>query len=126
MVLVKDHKSNGISDLYETELIPKGTVITRAMLENIKYEDVNPAKWTSDKTANEQIKTLINNYLIAYKEYDATLKRIKYNLTIGDELPSGIMQLAPASCSWPRSTWPRRGRSASATRWPDATETRVS
>ena len=94
MVLVKDHKSNGISDLYETELIPKGTVITRAMLENIKYEDVNPAKWTSDKTANEQIKTLINNYLIAYKEYDATLKRIKYNLTIGDELPSGIMQLA--------------------------------
>ena len=41
------------------------------MLENIKYEDVNPAKWTSDKTANNQIKTLINNYLIAYKEYDA-------------------------------------------------------
>ena len=94
MVLVKDHKSNGISDLYETELIPKGTVITRAMLENIKYEDVNPAKWTSDKAVNSQIKTLINNYLIAYKEYDATLKRIKYNLTIGDELPSGIMQLA--------------------------------
>ena len=94
MVLVKDHKSNGIWDLYETELIPKGTVITRAMLENIKYEDVNPAKWTADKTANNQIKTLINNYLIAYKEYDATLKRIKYNLTIGDELPSGIMQIA--------------------------------
>ena len=94
MVLVKDHKSNGISDLYETELIPKGTVITRAMLENIKYEDVNPAKWTTDKTANNQIKTLINNYLIAYKEYDAELKRIKYNITIGDELPSGIMQIA--------------------------------
>ena len=101
-VLVKDHKSNGISDLYETELIPKGATITRAMLENIKYEDVNPAKWTTDKTAkwttdktaNNQIKTLINNYLIAYKEYDAELKRIKYNLTIGDELPSGIMQLA--------------------------------
>ena len=94
MVLVKDHKSNGIWDLYETEIIPKGTTITRAMLENIKYEDVNPAKWTADKTANSQIKTLINNYLIAYKEYDAELKRIKYNLTIGDELPSGIMQLA--------------------------------
>lgn len=93
-VLVKEHKSNGIYDLYEAELIPKGTAITRAMLENIKYEDVNPAKWTSDKTTNNQIKALINNYLIAYKEYDAELKRIKYNLTIGDELPSGIMQLA--------------------------------
>ena len=115
MVLVKDHKSNGIWDLYETELIPKGTVITRAMLENIKYEDVNPAKWVADKTVSNQIKTLINNYLIAYKEYDAELKRIKYNLTIGDELPSGIMQLAKVYVAKKRKI-----------RWRAATETRVS
>ncbi|HIZ87377.1 MAG TPA: DNA-directed RNA polymerase subunit beta [Candidatus Coprenecus pullistercoris] len=94
VTLTKDRKSNGVWDLYETELIPKGTAFTRPMLENIKYEDVNPSKWTSDKNANNLIKALINNYLIAYKEYDAELKRIKYNLTIGDELPSGIMQLA--------------------------------
>ena len=118
MVLVKDHKSNGIWDLYETELIPKGTVITRAMLENIKYEDVNPAKWVADKTVSNQIKTLINNYLIAYKEYDAELKRIKYNLTIGDELPSGIMQLA--------KVYVAKKRKIRETRWRAATETRVS
>ena len=94
MVLLHNRKCNSIYDLYETEIVPKGTNITRAVLDKIKYEDVNPSKWTSDKTTNSQIKKLINNYLIAYKEYDAELKRIKYNLTIGDELPTGIMQLA--------------------------------
>ena len=88
------HKANKIEDLYDNELVPKGTVVNRIMLNNIKYEDVNPSKWTDDKTANSQIKALINNYLITYKELDAELKRIKYNLTIGDELPTGIMQLA--------------------------------
>ncbi len=92
--LTKGHKSAGISDLYDNELISKGTAITRSHLENIKYEDVNPANWTDDQKANGMIKTLVNNYLIAYKEYDAELKRIKYNMTIGDELPTGIMQLA--------------------------------
>lgn len=94
LTLTEGKKCNGVSDLYGAELIAKGTTITRAALDKINYEDINPVKWTSDKNANSQIKKLINNYLIAYKEYDAELKRIKYNLTIGDELPSGIMQLA--------------------------------
>ena len=94
MVLMDGHKANKIEDLYDNELVPKGTVVNRIMLNNIKYEDVNPSKWTDDKTANSQIKALINNYLITFKELDAELKRIKYNLTIGDELPTGIMQLA--------------------------------
>ena len=94
MVLMHGQKSNKIEDLYDNEIIPKGTIVNRGMLNNIKYEDVNPSKWTEDKNVNAQIRTLINNYLIAFKEYDAELKRIKYNLTIGDELPSGIMQLA--------------------------------
>ncbi len=94
MVLMDGHKANKIEDLYDNEIVPKGTTVNRVMLNNIKYEDVNPSKWTDDKTANSQIKKLINNYLITFKELDAELKRIKYNLTIGDELPSGIMQLA--------------------------------
>ena len=94
MVLMDGHKANKIEDLYDNELVPKGTIVNRIMLNNIKYEDVNPSKWTDDKTANSQIKALINNYLITFKELDAELKRIKYNLTIGDELPTGIMQLA--------------------------------
>ncbi len=94
MTLVGEKKSAGIGDLYGTEVIAKGEVITRGQLEAINYTDINPVKWVSDKKSNELVKSLINNYLIAYKEFDAEYKRICYNLSIGDELPSGIMQIA--------------------------------
>ncbi|OJV22957.1 MAG: DNA-directed RNA polymerase subunit beta [Bacteroidetes bacterium 41-46] len=92
--LLKSKTSNGVSDLYGVELIAKEQPFTYDVLNSLSYENINPAKWTTDKNTNTLVKQLINNYLIAYKEFDAELKRIKYNLTIGDELPTGIMQLA--------------------------------
>jgi DNA-directed RNA polymerase subunit beta len=94
MALLFKTTSNGISDLYGVEIIAKGQDFKKDVLAKIDYENINPTKWTTDKNVNNQVKLLINNYLIAYKEFDAELKRIKYNLTIGDELPTGIMQLA--------------------------------
>jgi DNA-directed RNA polymerase subunit beta len=58
------------------------------------YMNVNPSKWTTDKPKNDMISQLINNYLLKYKELDAIYKRKKYNITIGDELPAGIVRLA--------------------------------
>jgi DNA-directed RNA polymerase subunit beta len=92
--LLEGKQSQGINDLYGAEIIGKGVIFKIDLLDKIDYENINPVKWTSDKNINNLIKQLINNYLIAYKEYDAELKRIKYNITIGDELPTGIMQLA--------------------------------
>ncbi|MCK9628555.1 MAG: DNA-directed RNA polymerase subunit beta [Bacteroidales bacterium] len=92
--LLDGKQSQGISDLYGVEIIAKGSPFKLDLLDKIDYENINPVKWTADKNTNNLIKQLINNYLIAFKEYDAELKRIKYNLTIGDELPTGIMQLA--------------------------------
>lgn len=92
--LLHGKTSQGVSDLYGVEIILKGSEFKLEDLSKIDYENINPIKWTSDKHTNELVKQLINNYLIAHKEYDAELKRIKYNLTIGDELPTGIMQLA--------------------------------
>lgn len=94
MTLVENKESQGVSDLYGVEIIAKGAKFILSVLDKIDYENINPAKWTADKNTNNLIKLLINNYLIAHKEFDAELKRIKYNLTIGDELPTGIMQLA--------------------------------
>ncbi len=94
MILVEGKPSNGVSDLYGATIIAKGETFHRSDLERINYENVSPIKWTADKNTNALIRQLINNYLIAFKEYDAELKRIKYNVTIGDELPNGIMQLA--------------------------------
>jgi DNA-directed RNA polymerase subunit beta len=92
--LLQNKSSQGISDLYGVEIIGKGVDFKLDLLDMIDYENINPTKWTTDKSTNNLIKQLINNYLIAHKEFDAELKRIKYNLTIGDELPTGIMQLA--------------------------------
>ncbi len=92
--LLKGKTSPGITDLYGDMIIAKETRFTREILEGVVYENVNPTKWTNDKHTNALIRKLINNYLISYKELDAELKRVKYSLTIGDELPSGIMQLA--------------------------------
>ena len=94
MKLVSGKKSAGVGDLYGVKILPKGESFSRELLEQIDYNNVNPAGWTTDKKNSELIKALINNYLIKYKEYDAQYKRINYNLTIGDELPSGIMKLA--------------------------------
>ncbi len=93
--LVKGKKSNGVVDTFGLSKIAKGEEFTRAALEAIeKYEEINPVKWTADKHTNDMIKALINNYIIAYKDIEAEFKRVSYNLSIGDELPNGILQLA--------------------------------
>src|SRR3989339_238798 len=92
--LLTNKVSQGVSDLYGVVIVEKGIDFKYEVLDKIDYENINPTKWTTDKSTNNLIKLLINNYLIAHKEFDAELKRIKYNLTIGDELPTGIMQLA--------------------------------
>lgn len=93
-ILVNGKTSQGVKDYYNVEVIAKGTKFTQKILQEIDYLNINPGKWTTDKSKNDVIKTLINNYLIRYKEYDAIYKRKKYNATIGDELPAGIIQLA--------------------------------
>lgn len=56
--------------------------------------DVNPYKWTSDKHRNNLISALLHNYHIKYKELEGQIKRKKYNATVGDELPNGILKMA--------------------------------
>ena len=91
--LVEGKKSAGIF-MNNEEILAKDKVITRDLLETIKYEDVNTNKWTADKNTNLLVKELINNYCIADKEEAARKKRALDKVKIGDELPNGVMQLA--------------------------------
>ncbi|MBP8643705.1 MAG: DNA-directed RNA polymerase subunit beta [Bacteroidales bacterium] len=93
-VLVNGKTSQGVVDNFNQELIPRGVKFTHKMLTEIDYMNVNPNKWTTDKAKNELIKTVIQNYILKWKEIDAEFKRKKFNVTIGDEPPAGIMQLA--------------------------------
>jgi len=93
-ILVNGKTSQGVKDYYNVDVIPKGTKFTQKILQDLDYQNINPNKWTTDKDKNDIIKELIHNYNLKYKEFDAVYKRKKYNLTIGDELPTGIIQLA--------------------------------
>ncbi|HRU72296.1 MAG TPA: DNA-directed RNA polymerase subunit beta [Paludibacteraceae bacterium] len=93
-VLTTGKTSQGVKDFLGVDLIPKGTKFTQKLLNEIDYTTVQLVKWTTDAHKNELIKETVLNYLRKYKECDARLKRQKLNVTVGDELPSGIIQLA--------------------------------
>ncbi len=94
LVLTSGKTSQGVKDSLGAFVVPKGTKFTQKVLNEIDYISVQLVKWTADANKNEMIREVILNYIRKYKEADARLKRKKFNLTIGDELPSGIVQLA--------------------------------
>ena len=94
MELTKGKSSQGVKDFLGVDVIPKGHKFTAAALRDINYDTVNLSKWTSDAHKNELIRVTIVNYLRKSKEIDAELRRKKYDISIGDDLPSGIMQQA--------------------------------
>jgi DNA-directed RNA polymerase subunit beta len=92
--LVTGKTSQGVKDYYGTEIIPKGVKFTLKQLQELDYLNINPGKWTTDKQKNDMVFAVINNYILKYKEAEAVSRRERYNITIGDELPAGIIQLA--------------------------------
>ena len=94
LVLTNGKVSQGVKDYMNTEIIAKGAKFTRKSLEELEYNSIQVSKWTADAQKNELIKQVILNYLKKYKELDAELRRKKFDLTIGDELPTGIVQMA--------------------------------
>ncbi len=86
--------SAGVKDFMGAELIPAGAEITAPVLETFDYTAVQLSGWTDDEHTNELIKTLVINFLKKYKVLDAEIKRAKIAITVGDELPSGIIQMA--------------------------------
>jgi DNA-directed RNA polymerase subunit beta len=94
MVLVGDKTSAGVKDFLGADVISRNSKFTPERLREIDYSTVQLSKWTTDQSKNELIRQLIMNYLRKYKELDAQIKRQKFNITIGDELPNGIVQMA--------------------------------
>ncbi|MBP5365078.1 MAG: DNA-directed RNA polymerase subunit beta [Bacteroidales bacterium] len=94
LTLINGKTSQGVKDYYGVDVVGKGVKFSNKILSDINFMTVNPSKWTSDKEKNELIYSVIHHYRMKYKEYEAVEKRKKYNATIGDELPSGIMQIA--------------------------------
>ena len=94
LALTKGHVSAGVHDNLGAEVIAKDAKFTKSVLQTIDYTSVELCNWTDDERINHLIQQLVLNYLRKHNTLDAQLKRRKTALTIGDELPSGIMQMA--------------------------------
>ncbi|WP_300965999.1 DNA-directed RNA polymerase subunit beta, partial [uncultured Muribaculum sp.] len=94
MTLTEGLTSQGVKDFLGGDAIAKGGRFTPGVLKDINYDAVNLSNWTNDEHKNEMVRDTIVNYLRKSKEIDAELRRKKFDISIGDELPSGIMQMA--------------------------------
>ena len=93
--LLKDKTAKvGIKDNIGTEVIPAGAKFTKSLLMPLDFSSLDLSSWTADDHTNTLVRQLVINYLKKYNIMDAVLKRKKYAITIGDELPSGIIQMA--------------------------------
>ena len=94
LLIIEDKASAGVKDFLGTDIISRNSKFTAERLSEIDFTTIQLSKWTTDSHKNELIRQLILNYLQKFKELDAQIKRQKFNITIGDELPNGIVQMA--------------------------------
>ncbi len=92
--IVNGKTSQGVHNVYKELLVPKGVKFTQKILVDLAFENINPNKWTTDDDKNDLIKTLLHNYNIKVNEELGAYRRDKFAISVGDELPSGIVQMA--------------------------------
>jgi DNA-directed RNA polymerase subunit beta len=92
--LLKDKASAGVNNNFGEVQIGKGARFNPKNLGSIDYQNVNPLGWTGDASIDDSINTLLHNYNIKYNEELGRYKREKFNISIGDELPAGVLKLA--------------------------------
>ena len=94
ITLVKERPSAGISNNFGETLIGKGSKFNQKNLSQLDFLNVNPLGWTGDTKVDDQINILLHNYSIKFNEELGRYKREKFNISIGDELPAGVLKLA--------------------------------
>ncbi len=92
--IVSGKTSQGVFNKYNEEMIKKGTKFTQKSLTGLDYTTLSPARWTTDDDKNDLIKRTLHNYNIKANDALGIMKRKKFAVSVGDELPSGIVQLA--------------------------------
>ena len=94
LMLIKGKVSQGVKSIYNEVMIQKGTKFNSAVLKKIDYTTVDYSNWTDDAHVNGLIARLLHNYSIKVNEEVGRYKREKFNISIGDELPAGVLKLA--------------------------------
>ena len=92
--LLENQTSAGVKNSFDEVVIGKGGKFTAKNLASLDFANINPLGWTNDEKINSQVNTLLHNYNIKYNEELGRYKREKFNISIGDELPAGVLKLA--------------------------------
>lgn len=92
--LLKEKPSAGVSNNFGEVQIGRGAKFTAKNLAGLDFLNINPLGWTGDEKIDSQINILLHNYSIKYNEELGRYKREKFNISIGDELPAGVLKLA--------------------------------
>ncbi|MFK7810157.1 MAG: DNA-directed RNA polymerase subunit beta [Saprospiraceae bacterium] len=92
--LVKGKVSQGVKSIYNEDLVPKGTKFSPTILKKLDFSTIDYSGWSDDDHTNGLIARLLHNYSIKLNEEIGRYKREKFNISIGDELPAGVLKLA--------------------------------
>ncbi len=86
---------NSILNDKKQEIVKKGVKFTKKILDNIQnYVEIDSSDWTDDIQINDFVSEILHNYKIAVSDLNSTFKHKKFSITVGDELPSGIVKMA--------------------------------
>ncbi len=86
--------SQGVVNVYSEEIIPKGTKFTMKNLADVDFTNVNSNSWSTDPEKNSLVKQILTNYKNRINTETAEFKRREYAISVGDELPNGILKMA--------------------------------
>ena len=94
LIILKSKVSEGVKSIYNEPLVPKGSKFTTKVLKDLDYSQVDFSNWTKEDDTNKLVAKLLHNYTIKVNEEVGRYKREKFNISIGDELPAGVLKLA--------------------------------
>ncbi|RKF02883.1 DNA-directed RNA polymerase subunit beta [Tenacibaculum lutimaris] len=92
--LVSGKTSQGVYNDLGEEVLPKGKKFTQKMLNSVEDFTHLNGTWTTDKELNDLVVELVHNYKIKVNDLQGVLRREKFTISVGDELPAGILKLA--------------------------------
>jgi DNA-directed RNA polymerase subunit beta len=94
MSIIGDEKSEGVINVFKEQVIKKGVKFTEKTLKSIDFIHINSKGWTKNDAVNDLVDTTLHNYNLKATELIGQHKRKKFQITVGDELPTGIIQMA--------------------------------
>ena len=92
--LIGGKASKGVKNILGEDIISKSVKFTKKIILDVDFTMIDPNNWTSDNNLNELVNITIENYLRKYNEIYGDHRRNRFAITVGDELPAGVLQLA--------------------------------